>query len=216
MIRVMLVDDHILVRQGTHAFLSTAADIEVVAETGEAGEAMSLALRARPDVVLLDIRLHQGNGIDIARAIRHELPDTKVVMLTTYDDEVYVLGCFALDIHGYLLKTISDAELIAAIRAAMRGEQVLSAEIVELAAARSGLALPPVLSPREYEVLTLIARGDTNQAIGRQLGLKETTIESYVSNLMGKLSVRSRTEAVIQAVRQGILAIEQDVLEVDH
>ncbi len=210
MIRVMLVDDHVLMRQGTRALLSTATDIEIVAETGRAEEARAQARRLHPDVVLLDIRLHQSSGIDVARTLREELPQVKVLVLTTYNYETYVRALFAIGVHGYLLKSASDVELIEAVRAVHRGEMALNAGIAaQLAASRrSGVGATRALSEREREVLTLVAEGASNREIGQQLGLKETTIESYLSNIMAKLGARSRTDAVKLAVQQGIIVLE--------
>ncbi len=211
MIRVLLVDDHMVMRQGTRAFLATAADIEIVAETGRGEEALALARRLRPDVVLLDIRLHQSNGIDVARALRRELPAIKVLVLSTYNYEAYVRALVAIGVHGYLLKTASDTELIEGVRAVHRGEQALSAEVASQLTTprRSGIATTRALSAREREVIMLVAEGASNKEIGQQLHLKETTIESYLSNIMGKLGARSRTDAIKIAVQQGIIVLEQ-------
>lgn len=211
MIRVLLVDDHVLMRQGTRALLAAATDIAIVGETGRAEEALAQARRLHPDVVLLDIRLHQSSGIDVARALREGLPQVKVLVLTTYDYETYVRALFAIGMHGYLLKTASDIELIEAVRAVHRGETALSAEIAARLTAprRSGIAATRALSAREREVLTLVAEGASNREVGCQLGLKEATIESYLSNIMAKLDAHSRTDAVKIAVQQGIIVLER-------
>jgi len=211
MIRVMLVDDHPLMRQGTRAFLETDPDIAIVAETGQGEQALTLARHQRPDVVLLDIRLHGSSGIDVARALRRDLPEVKVLVLTTYPYETYVRALFAIGVHGYLLKTSSDTELIAAVRAVHRGETALSTEIAAQLATprRSGIAPTRALSEREREVLTLVGDGASNKEIGQQLGLKETTIVSYLSNIMAKLGARSRTDAIKIAVQEGIIVLEQ-------
>ena len=128
MIRVLLVDDHTLLRQGTRALLRESAAIEVVAECADGAEALALAGRLRPDVVLLDIRLPGMSGIDVARALRQDLPEIKVVILTAWGYQEYVRTLFAIGVHGYLLKTASGPELIAAVEAVQRGEQVLDAE----------------------------------------------------------------------------------------
>jgi len=187
MIRVMLVDDHPLMRQGTRAFLETDPDMVIVAETGQGEEALAMARRQRPDVALLDIRLHGSSGIDVARALRQDLPAVKVLVLTTYPYETYVRALFAIGVHGYLLKTTADTELIAAVRAVHRGETALSAEIAAQLAAprRSGIAPTRALSKREREVLTLVSDGASNKEIG-QPGIIDcigSLSRKYVANL---------------------------------
>jgi len=211
MIRVMLVDDHPLMRQGTRAFLEMDPDMEIVAETGQGEQALTLARHQRPDVALLDIRLHGSSGIDVARTLRQDLPAVKVLVLTSYPYETYVRALFAIGVHGYLLKTSSDTELIAAVRAVHRGDTALSAEIAAQLATprRSGIAPTRALSTREREVLTLVGDGASNKEIGQQLGLKENTIVSYLSNIMAKLGARSRTDAVKIAVQEGIIVLER-------
>jgi DNA-binding NarL/FixJ family response regulator len=205
MTRILLVDDHPLVRQGARAALSADADLEVVGEARDGNEAMSLTRGLRPDVILLDIRLPGKNGIDVARALRRELPETKVIILTSYNLDAYVRACFAIGVDGYLLKTATDAELVDAVRAVLRGEQVVSAEIPMDTAEPSGQANPPALSERECEVLQLVALGETNRAIGLRLGLKESTIESYLGNAFGKLGARSRSDAANRAMQLGLI-----------
>lgn len=214
MIRVLLVEDHVLMRRGLHALLREAEDLQIVAETGQGQEAVALARRLRPDVVLLDIRLERSSGIDVARMLRRDLPDIKVLVLSAYAHETYVRALFAIGVHGYLLKKASDTELIDAVRAVMRGEQALSVEIAAqfVKPRRSGVAATRALSDREREVLTLVGEGASNREIGQQLNLKETTVESYLSNIMGKLGARSRTDALKLAVQQGIIVLEQGII----
>ena len=209
MVRVMLVDDHVLLRRGTRALLQAAPDVEIVAETGDGQQALALARRLRPNVVLLDIRLSGMSGVDVARTLRHGLPQTKVLMLTAYKYEAYVRALLAIGVHGYLLKKASDTELIEGMRAVCRGETALSAEIAaQLTTRRSGITVTRVLSEREREVLTLVADGASNGEIGQRLQLKEATIESYLSTIMAKLAARSRTDAVKLAVQRGIIVWE--------
>jgi len=210
MIQVMLVEDHVLVREGVRALLRDVPDVEIVAETGQGEEALALARRLRPDVVLLDIRLDRSSGIDVARALRRDLPDVKVLELTAHNYETYVRALFAIGVHGYLLKNVSGMELIAAVRAVCRGERVLSVEVAAQLATfkRFGITATWTLSNREREVLALVSQGDSNKEIGRELHLKETTVEWYLSNIMRKLGVRSRTEAIRVAVKRGIIVLE--------
>ncbi len=212
MIRVLLVDDHILLRQGTRALLHAAVDIEIVGETGRGEDAIALARALRPDVVLLDIRLHGLSGIDVARALRQDLPDLKIVMLTGYHYEQYVRALFAIGVDGYLLKNASGSELVAAVRAVQRGEQVLSAEIATQLAGRtraSGIAAMGALTDREQEVLIMVSQGASNRDIANSLNIGTRTAETYVSNAMAKLGARSRTEAICVALQRGILAPQE-------
>lgn len=210
MIRVLLVEDHVLMRQGLHALLASDPDMEIVAETGKGQEALTLACRLRPDVVLLDIRLAKGSGIDVARSLRWDMPQIKIVVLSAYGHEAYVRALFAIGVDGYLLKTVSDRELIDAMHAVHAGEQVLSAEIAAQFATprRAGIDRSVTLSDREREVLLLVSQGSGDKGIARELGLGKRTVESYLANAMGKLGARSRTDAVKIAVQRGIIVLE--------
>lgn len=210
MIRVMLVEDQVLLREGMRALLHDTSDLEIVAETGRGAEALALARRVHPDVVLLDIRLEKSSGIDVARVLRRELPETKVLVLSAYNHESYVHALFDIGVHGYLLKSVSGAELIEAVRAVCRGEQVFGAEVAAQFTAlhHARVAAAWALSTREREVLTLVSHGESNKEIGRDLRLKETTIEAYLRSIMRKLGARSRTEAIRVAVQRGIIALE--------
>lgn len=207
MIRVVLIDDHRLLRQGTRALLSEAPDIEVIAETDQGEEGITLARQWHPDVVLLDVRLHGMSGIEVARILRHDLPEVKVIILTAYPHEQYVRALFAIGVHGYLLKDASGAELQAAVRRVMEGEQVLSPEISARKHQSSVLA-PSRLSDRELEVLALVGRGQSNKQIAAVLGVNSRTVETHVSRAMAKLDARSRTEAISVARQRGILDTE--------
>lgn len=213
MIRVLLVDDHALLRQGTRDALRQDPDIAVVAESARGREALDQATRLHPDVVLLDIKLPDMSGVDVARALRHDLPEVKVLILTAYDYESYVRTLFAIGVHGYLLKDDPGVELIEAIRKALRGEHVLSAGIAaQLAAAhsRSGIAASGTLSHREREVLTLVGHGLRNKEIGQKLGIKLSTVETYISNIMVKFDVHSRSEALRIAIERGIIVVDDE------
>lgn len=207
MIRVLLVDDHRLLRQGTRALLAEAPDIEVIAETDQGEEGVALTRRLHPDVVLLDVRLHGMSGIEVARVLRHDLPEIKVIILTAYPHEQYVRALFAIGVHGYLLKDASGAELQAAVRRVMEDEQVLSPEISARKRQASVIA-PDRLSDRELEVLTLVGRGQSNKQIAAALGVNSRTVETHVSRVMAKLDARSRTEAISLARQRGILHAE--------
>jgi NarL family two-component system response regulator LiaR len=211
MIRVILIDDHLLLRQGTSALLREAEDIEIVAESGDGAEALRLAQTLNPDVILLDIRIQGISGIDVARMLRQDMPDVKVLILSAYHYEQYVRALFAIGVYGYLLKNASGPELIAAVRSVHRGENVLSVEIAAALAAkthRSGIAAVETLSDREREVLECVSRGASNKEIASQLNIGTRTVETHVSNAMAKLGARSRTEAVNLALQRGIIVPE--------
>jgi len=208
MIRVILVDDHLLMRQGTEALLAAAPEIAVVAQTARGEEALTLAREMLPDVLLLDIRLEGLNGIEVARILHQDLPAVKVLMLTAYAYDAYVRSLFAIGVQGYLLKSASGPELIEAVRAVYRGEEALSVEIVAQRAAgpdKSGIAAGGALSVRETEVLSLVRQGAANKEIATALRIKTRTVESYLSNAMAKLVAHSRTEAISTALQLGIL-----------
>jgi DNA-binding NarL/FixJ family response regulator len=211
MIRVVLVDDHVLLRQGTAALLNLASDIEIVAETGLGAEAIELVRRLMPDVIVLDIRLVDMSGVEVARVLRQEIPIVKVLMLSAYQTEQYVRALFAIGVHGYLLKNASGTELINGVQAVYRGETVLSKEIAAQMAStthRSGIAASDVLSDRECEVLVLVGQGASNKEIATHLGIGVRTVETHVSNAMAKLRARSRTEVVNIAVQRGIITLD--------
>jgi len=210
MIRVLLVDDHMPLRAGTRSLLQEAADIEIVAEAARGHDALDLAERLRPDVVLLDINLPDLNGVEVARTLSQDLPEVKVLVLTGYNYEQYVRTLFAIGVNGYLLKSDPALELIAAVREVARGGHALSAEIaVQLAdrTSRSGIVATGTLSDREREVLTLVGEGLRNKEIGQRLGIKASTVDTYLSNVMAKLEVHSRSEAFRVAVERGIIVL---------
>lgn len=210
MIRVILVDDHLIFREGTRALLAAAEDITVVGACGRAEEALALVRDLRPDVIVLDIRLEGGSGIDVARCLHHEATMTKILILSAYSYETYVRNLFAVGVHGYLLKSTSGRALIDAVRALHRGEQVISSEITQRLApnmARSDIARSR-LTDRELLVLCHVRNGENNKEIADALHLSVRTVESYLSHAMAKLDARSRTEAINHAMRSGILEDE--------
>jgi DNA-binding NarL/FixJ family response regulator len=211
-IRVLLVDDHPPLRQGTRAMLGEARDITVVGETGRGEEAMALARALRPDVVLLDIRLQGMSGVDVARALRQDLPEIRIVVLTAHNAEQYVRALFAIGVDGYLLKSAAGEELIAAVRAVLLGKQVVDREVAAqtpVGARVSGIAANPTLSDRECEALTLLARGARNKEVAQQMNIETSTVETHIANAITKLGARSRAEAISQAVLRGIILQEE-------
>lgn len=208
-IKVLLVDDHSVVRQGLRMFLALDSELEVVGEARNGREALQQARTLRPNVVLMDLLMPEMDGLQATTAIRQELPDTEVIALTSVleDDKVY--GAIRAGAIGYLLKDTEGDELCRAIKAAAAGQVQLS----PAAAARLMRQVrqpeePDVLTPRETEVLRLLAEGLANKEIARALGIGEKTVKTHVSNILSKLGVLSRTQAALQAVRMGLVAMD--------
>ncbi len=208
MIRVLLVDDHTLMRQGTRALLSEAEDIEIVAESESGEEALILARELHPDVVILDIRLPGLGGVEVARTLREDLPATRILILTAYDYDQYVRALFAIGVEGYLLKNATGQELIAAVREVCAGKQVLSAEIEARKRDEDGFH-PDALTDREIEILTLVSQGESNKRIARALAITPRTAEWHVGKGMAKLGARSRIEAIRLGRQQGMIALDE-------
>jgi DNA-binding NarL/FixJ family response regulator len=214
-IRVVLADDHAVVRKGIREFLEAEEDIAVVAEAGDGAEAVALVAGHLPDVAVLDIQMPGVTGIEATRRIRAEHPSVRILVLTAYDDDPYVFALLQAGAHGYLLKTADSSQLVEAVRAVHRGEPALDASITrkmvkELVRARLPGAPSAVeaLTERELEVLRLAARGLTNKAIAHSLNLSDRTVQGHLANVYGKLKVGSRTEAVTEGLRQGWIVIE--------
>ncbi|MGH2442732.1 MAG: response regulator [Chloroflexota bacterium] len=208
MIRVLLVDDHTLMRQGTRALLSEAEDIAIVAECERGDEAVALAHEHLPDVVILDIRLGGLGGVEVARHLREHIPATKILILTAYDYDQYVRALLAIGVEGYLLKHTSGQELIAAVRRVSAGEQILSPEI-EARRRSADTAHLGALTDREIEILVLVSEGASNKQIAQRVGVTTRTAEWHVGNVMAKLGARSRTEAIRLGQQQGIIAVDE-------
>ncbi|MBO3086580.1 response regulator [Cellulomonas fengjieae] len=206
MITVMLVDDHPVVRAGLRGMLEVEADITVVAEAGSGAEALALATIHRPQLVLMDLRMPGGDGVEATRALRETLPEIAVVMLTTYDDDAEILRAVAAGAAGYLLKDATSDELAEAVRAASRGETVLARAVAGRLVRQ--VREPPAtttLSARELEVLRHVAAGATNAEVGRALFISEATVKTHLVRIFGKLEVTDRTAAVTTAMARGLL-----------
>ena len=201
-IRVLLVDDHEMVRAGLNGLLSRSEDMEIVGEAADAAGAVDAALRLEPDVVLMDMRLPDGSGVDACREILSARPRTRVIFLTSYAEELAHVSTVLGGAAGYLLKDIAHEELVEAIRAAAAGRPVNEPEATRLVAQR--LRLTPTLSKQEYRVLALVVDGKTNREIGAQLGLSEKTVRNYLSNAFQKLGVSRRSQAAAMFVRDGL------------
>jgi DNA-binding NarL/FixJ family response regulator len=213
-IRILLVDDHALVREGTRRLLEMESDVLVVAEASSGEEAIELTRKLRPDIAVMDIAMPGMGGIEATRAIKKDCPETAVLILSAYDDEPYLLALLDAGAAGFLLKNVHSQELIQAIRAVARGESVLQPSLAEKMMRRlstqSDTIPHPVnsLSEREFAVLRLAARGLLNKEIAARLGLSIRTVHSHLANIFMKMHVGSRTEAVLLALRQGWLSLQ--------
>ena len=213
-IRVLLADDHALVREGTRRLLETENDVEVVAEAASGEEAVEATKRLHPDIAIMDIAMPGMGGIEATRTIKVSCPETAVLVLSAYDDEPYLMKLLEVGAAGFLLKSVHGRELISAIRAVSRGESVLQPSIAEKIMLRMSSqtetqqSMTDLLSEREFEVLRLAARGLPNKEIARRLGLSIRTVHSHLANIFMKMQVGSRTEAVLLALRQGLISLQ--------
>jgi DNA-binding NarL/FixJ family response regulator len=202
---VLIVDDHPVVREGLRGMLAAEPAIRVVAEAASGGEAVVMAKRHRPDVVLMDLRMPGGDGVQATAGIIAAVPGSRVVVLTTYETDADIVRAVEAGATGYLLKDTPRRDLVAAIRAAARGETVLGPAVAGRLV--SHLRRPAVepLSGRETEVLALVARGETNADIGKALFISEATVKTHLLRAFGKLGVSDRTAAVTRAIELGML-----------
>lgn len=212
-IRVLLADDHAVVRAGIRQFLEQAEDIAVIAEADDGAAAQRLIAEHKPDVVVLDIQMPAASGIEVTRWVRAHHPRVGVLILSAYDDDPYVMAVLQAGANGYVLKTASPAEIIRAVRDVNEGRSALDVRIVQKVVGQvtrgRGEDVVESLTPREMEVLELVARGYTNKAIGVQLGISARTVQGHLAHVFGKLQVSSRTEAVMKAISLGWLSPEQ-------
>ena len=205
-IRLLIVDDHEVVRRGLRAFLDLDPEIQIVGEAGDGAEAVQLAREHRPDVVLMDLMLPTMDGLEAIAAIRRELPDTEVLALTSVLDSNLVIQAIQAGAIGYMLKDTNSPKLRLAIKAAAAGQVQLSPGAAMLMHTVKLPQSPEHLTQRETEVLRLVAKGLSNKEIGSSLFITETTVKSHVKNIMQKLQVPSRTHAALYAVRSGLVA----------
>jgi DNA-binding NarL/FixJ family response regulator len=207
--RILVADDHGIVRSGIKLLLERQLDLEVVAEAADGVEAVEQALATNPDLCILDVGMPRMTGLQAAREIRSFLSDTKVLMLSMHDDEHYLFDALKAGAAGYVLKREADQDLVGAVRAVARGEAFLTnaAERSIIRDWMSGAASGPVvlLTPREEEVVKLIAEAHTNSQIARILHLAEKTVESHRANVLRKLGMRDRVQLVRYAIRRGLV-----------
>ena len=215
--RVLLVEDHVVLRQGLKALFADEPEVEIVGEANNGREALGWVSKLQPDIVLMDISMPGLNGIEATRQIRQRYPEVKVVILSMHTNEEYVFQVLQAGASGYVLKQADSAEVLMAIRAALSGGSFLSPQIsraviddyVRRAEARGRESGVDRLTPREREVLQLLAEGLSNRAIAQQLGISVKTVESYRSSMMSKLGLSNKTELVRFAFRQGWAMLEE-------
>jgi DNA-binding NarL/FixJ family response regulator len=212
-IRVLIADDHVIVRAGIRQVLEHACDIQIIAEAGDGEMAQNLIQQHHPDVAVLDIQMPKASGIEVTRWVRANMKNVGVLVLTAYNDDPYVMAVLQAGANGYVLKTASPEELIQAVRDVHEGKSVLDETVAKKLMAHlfSSSKKPAVeeLTDRELEVLSLAAKGFTNKAIGAQLGISDRTVQGHLAHIFNKLQANSRTEAVMRAVSLGW--ISQDI-----
>ncbi len=212
-IRVLLADDHAVVRAGIRELLERDPRIEVVAEAQDGEEAWAKIGHAQPDIAVLDIRMPRMNGIELTRRIRKQYPKIGVLILTAYDDDPYVVAVLQAGANGYVLKTASPQELIRAVYDVYEGRSVLDPGVAQKLLSRMASEQPlpalPSLTPREREILTLVAKGYTNKAIAAQLHISDRTVQGHLAHIYEKLQVQNRTEAVMKALSLGWISLDE-------
>jgi len=207
MIRVLVADDHPIVRSGIVALLEAAGDVVVVGEAADGAEAVELALTLTPDLVLMDLRMPVLNGDEATARILAANPTIKVVVLTTYEADESILTAIEAGASGYLLKAAPQDEILAGIRSVARGEVALAPSIAAMLVRRVTRPTPIALSEREIQVLALVAQGESNQRIATGLFISEATVKTHLVHIFEKLGVRDRTRAVTLAMELGLLKV---------
>ena len=210
-IRVLLADDHVVVRAGIRKFLEQSGDIQVIGEASNGQEACALLEQLKPDVAVLDIQMPLMSGIEVTRWIRSQRLSTGILVLTAYDDEPYVQAVLQAGANGYVLKTAEPREIVDGVIDVYHGKSVLDAtlaqKLITKLAGKSETAMIEPLTDRELQILTLTAKGFTNKAIGVQLSISDRTVQNHLANVFQKLNAESRTEAVMRAVSLGLISV---------
>jgi NarL family two-component system response regulator LiaR len=213
-IKVLLAEDHVIVREGTREFVQREPDMEIVGEAGDGEEAVTLAKKLKPDVVVMDIAMPKLNGIEATKQIKALLPSTAVLILTAYDYDQYIFALLEAGAAGYLLKGVQVREVIDAIRAVYAGESVLHPVVARrvidrmVSPTKNETQVAEPLSEREMEVLKLAATGISNKEIAQQLFLSPRTVQVHLGNIFNKLGVASRTEAILYGLKRGWFSLE--------
>jgi len=215
-IRVLLADDHVVLREGMRNLIEREKDMEIVGEAGDGEEAIKLGTELKPDVILMDIVMPKVSGVEATRLIKEASPSSAILVLTGYSDDRYILGLLEVGACGYLLKNARGNEIIGAIRAVYSGESVLDPVIVHRLLRRaSGLARESeeveakgLLSHRELDILRLVAQGMNNEDIANELFLSVRTVKAHLTNIFNKFGVGCRTEAIVKGLREGYIILE--------
>ena len=215
-IRILIADDHAFVREGTRRILEQEPDLEVVAEAGDGEEAVKLACDLKPDVALVDVAMPRLDGIEATRRIKAQCPAVAVLVLSAYDDDQFIFGLLEAGAAGYLLKSVRGQEIVEAIRAVHAGESVLHPSVARKVLNRfAGVSGKPrdrksldLLTEREMDVLKLVTKGLSNKDIAEGLCLSVRTVQGHLANIFNKLRVSSRTEAVVHALREGWVTLD--------
>ena len=204
-IRIMIVEDHFVVREGLKSIINSQKDMVTVAEAGNGRQAVEAFEQHQPDVTLMDVRIPGLNGIDAISGIVAQFPNAHIIVLSTYGGDENIFRAFQAGAMAYFLKDIKGQDLVDAIRAVHAGQRVVPPEIASHLAGRVPLT---ALSPREMEILTLVAKGKSNKEIGAELNISEGTVRVHASNLLSKLHCNGRAQAVSEAIRRGIIEVE--------
>ncbi len=208
-IRLLIVDDHPVVRTGLKGMLSAVEDFELVGEAADGSEAVTLSDQLAPDVILMDLKMPGMDGVTAIREITGRTPDRHILVLTTYDSDADILPAIEAGATGYLLKDTPREELFRAIRAAARGESVVAPTVAARLMGRMRAPAEENLTPREIEVLARVADGASNKEIAQTLHISEATVKTHLLHIFGKLGVEGRTAAVTEALKRGILRLER-------